>query len=77
MYNVKVLKEYQDLITHNIIKMDVFNQKNYPNEPFPEVELFFDEKGHGNVKINVIRNETLSKQRKKIAKKIIVYIIMF
>ena len=69
MYNVKVLKEYQDLITHNIIKMDVFNQKNYPNEPYPEVELFFDEEGHGNVKINVTRNETLSKQRKKIAKK--------
>ena len=67
MYNVKVLKDYQDLITHSIIKMDVFNEKNYPNEPYPEVELFFDEKGHGNVKIKVRRNETLSKERKKIA----------
>ena len=67
MYNAKALKDYQDLITHNIIKMDVFNQQNYPNEPYPEVEVFFDEKGHGHVKINVTRNETLSKERKKIA----------
>ena len=67
MYNVKTLQDYQDLITHNIIKMDAFNEKNYPNEPHPEVELFFDEKGHGNIKINVIRNETLSKERKKIS----------
>ena len=67
MYNVKALKDYQDLITHNIIKMDVFNEKNYPNEPYPEVELFFDEKGHGKVKINVTRNETISKERKKIS----------
>ena len=67
MYNVKDLSDYQDLLTHSIIKMDVFNQKNYPNEPYPEVELFFDEKGHGNIKINVTKNETLSKERKKIA----------
>ena len=68
MYNTQVLKEYQDLMTHNIIKMDVFNEKNYPNEPYPEVELSFDEKGHGHIKINVTKNETLSKERKQIAK---------
>ena len=65
MYNTQVLQEYQDLVTHNIIKMDVYNEKNYPNEPYPEVELFFDEKGLGNIKINVTRNETLSTERKK------------
>ena len=48
--------------------MDVYNEKNYPNEPYPEVEFFFDEKGLGNIKINVTRNETLSTERKKIAK---------
>jgi len=68
MYNVKVLKEYQDLITHNIIKMDVFNEKNYPNEPYPEVELFFDEQNYGHIKMNIIFNETLSKERNEIAK---------
>jgi hypothetical protein len=67
MYNVKDLQDYQDLLTHSIIKMDVYNEKNYPNEPYPEVELFFDENGHGNIKINVTKNETLSKERKKIA----------
>ena len=67
MYNVKDLQDYQDLLTHSIIKMDVYNEKNYPNEPYPEVELFFDEKGHGNIKINVTKNETLSQERKKIA----------
>ena len=67
MYNVKDLQDFQDLLTHSIIKMDVYNEKNYPNEPYPEVELFFDEKGHGNIKINVTRNETLAKERKKIA----------
>ena len=67
MYKVKDLSDYQDLMTHSIIKMDVYNEKNYPNEPYPEVELFFDENGHGNIKINVTKNETLSKERKKIA----------
>ena len=34
---------------------------------YPEVEVFFDENNYGNIKINVTRNETLSRQRKKIA----------
>ena len=36
MYNVKDLQDFQDLLTHSIIKMDVFNKKNYPNEPYPK-----------------------------------------
>ena len=64
----KDLKEFQDLINHNIIKMDLYNKNNYPNQSYPEVELFFDENDYGNIKINITRNEKLSKERKKIAK---------
>ena len=67
MYNVKDLKEFQELVNHNIIKMDLFTEENYPNEPYPEVEVFFDENDHGMIKINVTKNETLSQERKKIA----------
>ena len=67
MYSVKDLKDFQELINHNIIKMDLFNENNYPNESHPEVEVFFDKNNYGHIKINVIRNETLSKERKKIA----------
>ena len=67
MYAVRDLKEFQELVNHNIIKMDLFNEENYPNEPYPEVEVFFDENNHGIIKINVTRNETLSKERKEIA----------
>ena len=68
MYSVKNLKEFQELVNQNIIKMDLFNEENYPNEPYPEVEVFFDENNLGKIKINVTRNETLSQERKKIAK---------
>ena len=47
--------------------MDLFNEENYPNEPYPEVEVFFDENDHGIIKINVTKNETLSIERKIIA----------
>ena len=67
MYSVKDLREFQELINRNIIKMDLYNEENYPNEPYPEVEVFFDENNYGNIKINVTRNETLSLERKKIA----------
>ena len=68
MYNVRDLKEFQELVNHNIIKMDLFNEENYPNEQYPEVEVFFDENNHGMIKINVTKNETLSQERKKIEK---------
>ena len=68
MYAVRDLKQFQELVNHNIIKMDLFNEENYPNEPYPEVEVFFDENNQGIIKINVTRNETLSQERKEIAK---------
>ena len=68
MTDLKELDEYQELINHNIIKMDLYNKENYPDFPHPEVELFFDESNHGKIKINVKKNETLSKERKEIAK---------
>ena len=34
------LREYQELINHNTIKMDLYNEENYPGFPYPEVELF-------------------------------------
>ena len=68
MYACKDLKEFQELVNSNIIKMDLFNEENYPGEPYPEVEVFFDENNYGMIKINVTRNETLSAERKIIAK---------
>ena len=68
MYAVRDLKEFQELINHNIIYMDLFNEENYPNEPYPEVEVFFDENDYGLIKINITRNETLAQERKEIAK---------
>ena len=68
MYSVRDLPEFQERINHNMIKMDLYNKENYPDEPFPEVELFFNENNYGRIKINVIKNETLSKERKEISK---------
>ena len=62
------LREYQELINHNTIKMDLYNEENYPGFPYPEVEVFFDDNNHGRVKINLTRNETLSNERKEVAK---------
>ena len=62
------LREYQELINHNTIKMDLYNEENYPGFPYPEVEVFFDENNHGRVKINLTRNDTLSTERKEVAK---------
>ena len=67
MYAVKDLRDFQTLINHNIIKMDLYSEENYPDEPYPEVEVIFDNNNHGTIKINVTRNETLSEERKKIA----------
>ena len=69
MDSIDDLRTFQELVNHNIIKMDLYNDENYPNEPYPEVEVFFDENNYGNIKINVSRNETLSQERKKIAEK--------
>jgi hypothetical protein len=68
MYACRDLKDFQELVNSNIIKMDLFNEENYPGEPYPEVEVFFDENNYGMIKINVTRNETLSAERKIIAK---------
>ena len=68
MTNVKELIEYQELINHNIIKMDLYNKDNYPDFPYPEVEVFFDENNHGRIKINITKNEKLSKERNEISK---------
>ena len=68
MYSVRDLPEFQERINHNMIKMDLYNKENYPDEPYPEVELFFDENNYGRIKINVTRDEKLSKERKEISK---------
>ena len=67
IYAVKDLKDFQDLVTHNIIKMDLYNEENYPDEPYPEVEVFFDENNHGIIKVNLTKNETLSQERRNIS----------
>ena len=67
MYSCQDLKDYMNIVNKGIIKMDLYNEKNYPNIPPPEVELFFDDKNYGKININVIKNETLSEERKKIS----------
>ena len=42
-YAVRDLKEFQELVNHNIIYMDLFDEDNYPKEPYLEVEVFCDE----------------------------------
>ena len=67
VYKMEDLEEFQKIVNRHIIKMDLYNKENYPDEPKPEVEVFFDKNGHGTVKINITKNETLSQERKKIA----------
>ena len=69
MYSCEDLKDYMNIVNKGIIKMDLYNENNYPGIPSPEVELFFDDKNYGKIKINVIKNETLSKERKKISER--------
>ena len=63
------LEKYMKMINNDTIRMDLYNNElYYKNEPEPEVILQFDENNLGNITINLKRNETLSKQRKKISK---------
>ena len=63
-----LLKDYMLYVNKETIKMDLFDQKHYPNEPKPEVELFFDEKNYGHIKMKINYNETLVKERREISK---------
>ena len=56
------------LIRNNIIMMDKFNNKNYPNTFPPEVELKFDKDNIGHITQKINFNKTLSEERKEIAK---------
>ena len=67
--NSATLEEFQDSIYKNIIDMEKFNEQNYPNEPKPEVELIFNKTSNrGKINMHLIRNETLSAERKQRAK---------
>ena len=68
MYSVGNLSEYQKLINRNMIKMDLYNKENYPDESYPEVEVIFDQNNHGRIKINITKNETLSSEKKRNSK---------
>jgi hypothetical protein len=57
-------------IQKNCIPMDLFGKGQYKNVPEPEVEIEFDENKRGTIHIKVNRNETLVKERKKIAEKV-------
>ena len=67
--NSATLEEFQDAIYKNIINMDNFTEQSYPNEPQPEVELTFNTTtNQGSINMHLIRNETLSKERKRMEK---------
>ena len=67
--NSATLEEFQDSIYKNIIDMEKFNEQNYPNKPQPEVELIFNKTSNrGKINMHLIRNETLSAERKQRAK---------
>ena len=64
-------KEFDVTVNQNIILMDLYNKnkdKYYLNQPHPEVEVIFKE-NQGEIRINIQRNETLIKERKKEIKK--------
>ena len=61
------LKYFFSLIHNNTIVMDKFNEQNYPNTEYPEIELTFDENNYGKITQRINYNETLSKERKKLA----------
>ena len=61
------VKYYYSLIHNNTIIMDKFNEINYPNIEHPEIELTFDENNYGKITQRINYNETLSKERKKLA----------
>ena len=76
LYNKNNPKEYYSIapyVLKNMILMDLYNnpEKKYYNESYlkPEVEIIYDEKTKKRkIEINLIKNETLSKERKKIEK---------
>ena len=63
-----------DFVYRNIILMDLYNTNNseyYPDEPKPEIEIFYDKKKKIRKGIiNINKNETLSKIRNEIASNI-------
>jgi len=61
------VKYFYSLIHNNTIVMDKFNEINYPNTEYPEIELTFDENNYGKITQRINYNETLSKERKKLA----------
>lgn len=69
-------KSFYEVVNENIILMDLYNEnknKYYPNEPKPEVEVFFEGE-KGKIIINIQKNNSLIKEReKKINKDISMY----
>ena len=59
------VKHFNERVSRNIIDMDKFDElKDKINKP--EVILDFSEDKNGEIKINIEKNETLSKERKKL-----------
>ncbi len=74
IYNLNNEEQYyktNEFVLKNIILMDLYNnkEKKYYDDSIlpPEIEIFYDKKNKKrNIKINVIKNETLSKERNEI-----------
>ena len=61
-------KSFEDKVNEEVILMDLFTEnKNlyYPNISKPEIEVILDDKG-GKILINIEKNETLIKERRKL-----------
>ena len=57
--------EYNNFVSENMINMEKYSKENKTISQ-PEFTVNFDKKGEGHLKINLIKNETLSKERKKL-----------
>ncbi len=64
------LNDFIDFVNNHSIPMTLFKTEKYKNVPEPEVEIEFNENNRGTIYIKVNRNETLVKERKKIAEKV-------
>ena len=65
-------KSFEDEINKNILLMDLYSKnkkKYYSNKASPEIEIFLS-KDEGKIKINIKKNKTLIKEKRKILGKI-------
>ena len=64
-YNDEISNFIQEYFLNNLIDMDKINLYNYSSKNIPEIEIDYSNNSEGIMKINLIFNESLSKERKR------------